>query len=136
MAKTIYCLEDDIDILDMVTYALRTSGFESIGFTDASSFEAKMQEFLPDLFQGCTAVRAELFNVGKIHQDFFHLKTGKLFLHRGLALAGFSRLFLCGFLFFFRQSFRDAGTDRGFACSALTGQDRKHFAQPSSPPCP
>lgn len=49
MAKKIYCVEDDTNILKMTTYALTTSGFDAVGFSDASSFKKQLDISLPDL---------------------------------------------------------------------------------------
>ena len=49
MQKLIYCVEDDTNILEMTAYALKTGGFDVIGFSDASSFKQQMISRLPDL---------------------------------------------------------------------------------------
>ena len=49
MNKKIYCVEDDVNILEMTTYALKTGGFEVMGFIDASSFLNQLAVSLPDL---------------------------------------------------------------------------------------
>lgn len=49
MAKKIYCLEDDTSILEMTSYALKTSGFDAVGFPDAASFQKQLLHSVPDL---------------------------------------------------------------------------------------
>ena len=49
MNKKIYCVEDDVNILEMTTYALKTSGFDVMGFIDAASFKQQLDISLPDL---------------------------------------------------------------------------------------
>ena len=48
MAK-IYIVEDDQNILEIETYALSSSGFETEGFDRATAFLERIQEELPDL---------------------------------------------------------------------------------------
>ena len=45
----IYCLEDDLNIREMVVYALATAGFEAKGFECPDGFFAAMAERLPEL---------------------------------------------------------------------------------------
>ena len=45
----IYIVEDDFNILEIETFALRNSGMSVTGFDDAASFFLAMQEQLPDL---------------------------------------------------------------------------------------
>ena len=45
----IYIVEDDFNILEIETFALRNSGMSVTGFDDAASFFLTMQEQLPDL---------------------------------------------------------------------------------------
>ncbi len=47
--KTIYCVEDDLSVRELVVYALKASGFEATGFEDAPSFYQEMKQQLPDL---------------------------------------------------------------------------------------
>lgn len=49
MNKMIYCVEDDTSILEMTSYALKTGGFDVMGFTDAASFTNQLSVSLPDL---------------------------------------------------------------------------------------
>lgn len=49
MAKKIYCVEDDASILEMTSYALKTSGFDAVGFPDAASFQKQLHRSVPDL---------------------------------------------------------------------------------------
>ncbi|MBQ9921677.1 MAG: response regulator transcription factor [Clostridia bacterium] len=49
MNKKIFCVEDDVNILEMTTYALKTSGFDVMGFIDATSFTNQLSVSLPDL---------------------------------------------------------------------------------------
>ena len=45
----IYCVEDDLNIRDLVVYALSNSGMECRGFGDASEFYQALAEKKPDL---------------------------------------------------------------------------------------
>ncbi len=45
----IYIIEDDADIREMERYALKNSGYETQGFTDADSFFRAVEKALPDL---------------------------------------------------------------------------------------
>ncbi len=45
----IYIVEDDVNILEIETFALRNSGMSVTGFDDAASFFLAIQEQLPDL---------------------------------------------------------------------------------------
>lgn len=47
--KTIYCVEDDPSIRELVVYALKSGGFEAVGFEDADSFYQALHQNLPDL---------------------------------------------------------------------------------------
>ena len=49
MNKKIFCVEDDVNILEMTSYALKTGGFDVMGFTDAASFHNQLSISLPDL---------------------------------------------------------------------------------------
>lgn len=46
---TIHCVEDDINIRELVLYALRASGFEAEGFDHADPFFEQLGKSLPDL---------------------------------------------------------------------------------------
>lgn len=46
----IYILEDDDDIRELETYALKNSNFDVKGFSDANSLFKKVNEKVPDLF--------------------------------------------------------------------------------------
>ncbi len=46
---TIYCVEDEANIRDLVLYALHASGFEAEGFDSAAPFYARLQQAKPDL---------------------------------------------------------------------------------------
>lgn len=46
---TIYCVEDDVNIRELVLYALRASGFEAEGFDSAGPFFERVDEACPDL---------------------------------------------------------------------------------------
>jgi DNA-binding response OmpR family regulator len=48
MPKTIIIIEDDADILDMMTFILKDEGYAVIGATDCSPLE-KVMSFQPDL---------------------------------------------------------------------------------------
>jgi len=45
----IYCVEDDRSIRELISYALKSNGFESAGFGDGRSFFAALEERLPSL---------------------------------------------------------------------------------------
>lgn len=45
----IYCVEDDEDIRELIAYAVRSAGFETETFEDASAFYAGMEKGLPSL---------------------------------------------------------------------------------------
>ena len=47
--KTIYCVEDDPSIRELIVYALKSSGFEAAGFEDAKCFYEGINRQLPDL---------------------------------------------------------------------------------------
>lgn len=47
--QTIFCVEDEANIRDLVLYALRASGFKAEGFDSATPFFARMQQQKPDL---------------------------------------------------------------------------------------
>lgn len=49
MGNLIYCVEDDANIRELVIYALKTAGFEALGFSCASSFYKRAEEEKPDL---------------------------------------------------------------------------------------
>ncbi len=46
---TIYCVEDDMNIRELVLYALRASGFEAEGFDSATPFFEHLDAACPDL---------------------------------------------------------------------------------------
>ncbi len=41
--KTIYCVEDDQSIRELIVYTLKISGFEAIGYPDAQSLLMRFQ---------------------------------------------------------------------------------------------
>ncbi|MDU7027020.1 MULTISPECIES: winged helix-turn-helix domain-containing protein [Robinsoniella] len=45
----IYCVEDDMNIRELVAYALKTSGYEAIGFENAAEFYKGLKNGNPDL---------------------------------------------------------------------------------------
>lgn len=47
--KTIFVVEDDRSINDLVAYALRGEGYEVFGFSDAESLGARLEQTIPDL---------------------------------------------------------------------------------------
>lgn len=49
MEKTIYYVEDDANIRELVIYALKASGFNVIGFEDAKSFYKGIKSIIPDM---------------------------------------------------------------------------------------
>lgn len=46
---TVYIIEDDLDIREMESYALRNSGFEVQAFDDSAAFYAACSQALPDI---------------------------------------------------------------------------------------
>lgn len=46
---TVYCVEDDEGIRELVVYALKNNGFDAAGFEDAKELYISMEEKLPDL---------------------------------------------------------------------------------------
>ena len=49
MEKTIYYIEDDANIRELVIYALKASGFQTIGFENARDFYRGIKSVLPNL---------------------------------------------------------------------------------------
>lgn len=49
MSQMIYCVEDDMNIRELVAYALKTSGYEAIGFENAAEFYKGLKDGNPDL---------------------------------------------------------------------------------------
>lgn len=49
MNQTIYYTEDDDNIRELVIYALKSSGFQAVGFENAKDFFRGMRSVLPDL---------------------------------------------------------------------------------------
>lgn len=49
MDKVIYYVEDDVNIRELVAYALKTAGYQVTGFENAVDFRRKMKEQHPDL---------------------------------------------------------------------------------------
>lgn len=47
--QLIYCVEDDDDIRELLTYAISSNNFEVQSFSDAASFEKALSENVPDL---------------------------------------------------------------------------------------
>ena len=47
--KTIYCVEDDSNIAELVQYTLKSTGFETLWFENGADFFKKIAEKLPDL---------------------------------------------------------------------------------------
>ena len=45
----IYCVEDDEGVRDLITYAVKSAGFEAEGFESASDFEKRLGERLPSM---------------------------------------------------------------------------------------
>lgn len=46
---TIYCVEDDSNIRDLVVYALGAGGYDAMGFEEAAEFYHALQDKIPDL---------------------------------------------------------------------------------------
>jgi len=49
VGQLIYCVEDDDNIRELVTYTLRSANYDALGFADAKSFNQGMKASLPDL---------------------------------------------------------------------------------------
>lgn len=49
MGNLIYCVEDDENIRELVVYALKTAGFEAVGFPCASEFYKGLSDRGPDM---------------------------------------------------------------------------------------
>jgi two-component system alkaline phosphatase synthesis response regulator PhoP len=45
----IYCVEDDVSIRDLIIYALKTAGYDALGFDESSSFYEALKKELPSL---------------------------------------------------------------------------------------
>ncbi|MCH5209788.1 MAG: response regulator transcription factor [Oscillospiraceae bacterium] len=45
----IYCVEDDEGIRDLITYAVKSAGFEAEGFESAASFEERLNASVPSM---------------------------------------------------------------------------------------
>ena len=43
----IYCVEDDKSIRDLIIYALKSDGFDAIGFSESKAFYKAVNESLP-----------------------------------------------------------------------------------------
>ncbi|NLM74820.1 MAG: response regulator transcription factor [Clostridiaceae bacterium] len=43
----IYCVEDDSSIRELIIYALKTDGFDAVGFSESKSFYKALEEKLP-----------------------------------------------------------------------------------------
>lgn len=48
--QKIFIVEDDLNIRELVIYALKNSGFDAQGFPDAATFYEGLKEEIPDLF--------------------------------------------------------------------------------------
>ena len=49
MGNCIYCVEDDANIRELVVYALKTAGYEGVGFSCASDFYKHTAKEKPSL---------------------------------------------------------------------------------------
>ena len=49
MSQKIYIVEDDASIRELESYALKSAGFETLGFENSRDFFAQMEGHLPDL---------------------------------------------------------------------------------------
>lgn len=45
----IFCVEDDEGIRDLITYAVKSAGFEAEGFECGADFEARLKEIMPSM---------------------------------------------------------------------------------------
>ncbi len=46
---TIYCVEDDENIRELIVYALKNSNFDAVGFENAEEFYLALNKSVPDL---------------------------------------------------------------------------------------
>ncbi len=46
---TIYCVEDDENIRELIVYALKNSNFDAVGFENAEEFYLALNKYVPDL---------------------------------------------------------------------------------------
>ena len=49
MSQKIYIVEDDASIRELESYALKSAGFETLGFENSRDFFAQMESHLPDV---------------------------------------------------------------------------------------
>lgn len=49
MNQTIYYIEDDVNIRELVLYALKSSGFQAVGFESARDFYRGIKSVIPDM---------------------------------------------------------------------------------------
>lgn len=49
MNKTIYYIEDDVNIRELVVYALKSNGFQAVGFENARDFYKGLKSVIPDM---------------------------------------------------------------------------------------
>lgn len=49
MSQTIYYIEDDVNIRELVIYALKSSGFQAAGFENAKEFYKGLNSIVPDM---------------------------------------------------------------------------------------
>ena len=49
VSQKIYIVEDDASIRELESYALKSAGFETLGFENSRDFFAQMESHLPDL---------------------------------------------------------------------------------------
>lgn len=49
MSQTIYYIEDDLNIRELVIYALKSSGFQAAGFENAKEFYKGLNSIVPDM---------------------------------------------------------------------------------------
>lgn len=47
--KTIYYIEDDVNIRELVVYALKSNGFQAVGFENARDFYKGLKSVIPDM---------------------------------------------------------------------------------------
>ena len=45
----IYCVEDDVSIRELIIYALKSNGYDAIGFSDSKPFYEALKSRLPSL---------------------------------------------------------------------------------------
>lgn len=97
--KTIFVVDDEPDIVELITYNLEREGFKALGFTDSVEVVEKAEQLKPDLiildvmmpdldgFELCKRLRANP-ETAKIPVMFLTARTGEIDQIIGLELGG------------------------------------------------